>query len=106
MTLYSRISSRTSQVAGLVRFVAYIETTPDWRIEKASQTFPVSSKDEADKIADALGAQTFWRNGYYMAGREGIEIHFAPLITIEESMPAASHPRASAEDAGTDGGTR
>ena len=89
MTLHSRISSRVSEVAGLIRFMAYIETHPAQRIEKASQTFPVSSKDEADKIAESLGARTLWRDGYYMAEREDIEIHFAPLITGEGSMPAA-----------------
>jgi hypothetical protein len=87
LTLHSRISSGVSQVAGLIRFVAFIKTNPDLPIENASQTFPVKSKDEADMIAEALGARTLWRDGYYMAEREGIEIHFAPLITAGENTP-------------------
>jgi hypothetical protein len=86
MTLHSRISSRVCEVAGLIRFMAYIETHPERRIEKASQTFRVSSKDEADKIAESLGARALWRDGYYMAEREDIEVHFAPLITEESGV--------------------
>lgn len=85
MTLYSRISSRVSYVAGLARFMAFAETHPHLPIEKVEQTFPVRSKAEADQIAESLGARAMWRDGYYMAELKGMEIHFAPLITERDA---------------------
>lgn len=88
MTLRARISRGASLTAGLVRYIAFVETQKEFiethrgrQLGKPSQTFPVKSKDEADKIADALGARTCWRDGYYMAENEGVDIYFAPLIT-------------------------
>lgn len=85
MTLHSRVASRISLVAGLIRFAAFVETNPDLPIEQVTQTFPVKSKAEADEIAASLRMRTTWRDGYYMAEGEirghMTEIHFAPPIT-------------------------
>jgi hypothetical protein len=85
MTLHSRVASRTSLVAGLIRFAAFVEANPDLPIPQVTQTFPVRSKAEADEIAESLRVRTTWRDGYYMAegeiGGHPMEIHFAPPIT-------------------------
>jgi hypothetical protein len=90
MTLRSRVTSRLSYAAGLRRFAALLSVNPDLSLpDYAEQTFPVESKAEADQIAEAFGARTLWRNGYYMAEAEfgGLrwEIRFAPPITEQDA---------------------
>jgi hypothetical protein len=85
MTLRSRVTSRTSLVAGLIRYAAFAETHPQLPIPQVTQSFPVKSKAEADEIAESLGVRTTWRDGCYMAEGEirsrPMEIHFVPTIT-------------------------
>jgi hypothetical protein len=85
VTLHSRIKRRLELSAGLTRFAAFIKVNPRLPIAgPVTQTFPVVSRAEADQVAEAWGARTTWRNGYYMAEGElaglALEIHFAPPI--------------------------
>lgn len=110
MTLRQCVARELSRLSTDAQVRASLDANPDVLGLTVSHTVVVRSKEQADRIATAVGIPTMWKNGYYMAAKEFggvlVEIHFAPMITSEESTPAGRCPGTSAEDAGTDGDTR
>ncbi len=82
-----RAVQRADYFDGSISLLAFLKANPVPSAESVTGEFVISSegnpadrKARADELAARLGATAQWRNGYYVATLQGVEIHFDPPI--------------------------